>query len=203
MYVRSQIPVQMPGITDTDRRTQTNQLTSPLLCLPPELRNDIYKLVFSQTVLEILPHTNNLRFYDTHQMRTGLPSLRSYSGPTTGLLHTCRQIRTETHHLFFATVTFDIRGLDPLDLIYRLGIEKVALIASVIADRNTAYDPRDGGSETWLHHTQGTLASLEMALLIGFSATADVEDSGLGWTLDWVTGGRLSADNVRITTSVT
>lgn len=186
-------------ITNRGPRTQANQPTSPFLRLPTELRNTIYKLIFSNTVVEVYPNRSNLRFYDTYRARNGIRSFRKYSGSTARLLYTCRQIRAETHDMFFSMVTFDIRGLDPIDLIHHLGTEQAASIRCIIVDFDTTYNPRDGGSFSWLANTKGKLLGLKRVIVNGYSSAAWAKIPRLDWALNCVSGGRLKARKIKIT----
>jgi hypothetical protein len=65
----------------------TDEKQGPLLALPPELRNDIYELVFSDLVIDFT-QTNTT------------------TATSTSLLRTCTQIRNEALNIFYHKTTF-------------------------------------------------------------------------------------------------
>lgn len=66
-----------------------SQSQSPLLALPPELRNTIYELAFSDIILDL-------------DEETRAPCL----------LSSCRQIRIEAYDIFYRTVVFETNARD-------------------------------------------------------------------------------------------
>ncbi|KAG9188676.1 hypothetical protein G6011_07381 [Alternaria panax] len=74
---------------ENDRRTQANQVQSPFLCLPAELRNQIYRYTIKHGAINVYPTRASKR--TSHALH---------------LLWICRQIRAETVSLFFSTTVF-------------------------------------------------------------------------------------------------
>lgn len=94
---------------------------SPLLRLPPELRNHIYDLVFAEggTINIDAPH---------YPQEIQVPTL----------LHTCRQLRAEASSVYYSTHIFVARvsrrhGLSPAlkDWLRKIGVEGRALIRAI------------------------------------------------------------------------
>jgi hypothetical protein len=85
--------------------TEQNQRTSPLLRLPPELRNRIYGYVFEPRVSRVIFPSTELG-YTTWPLTT---------------LGACRQIRYEASPICFANITFDLRPFkyndNPLEIL--------------------------------------------------------------------------------------
>ncbi|KAI4714411.1 hypothetical protein J4E89_000091 [Alternaria sp. Ai002NY15] len=82
-----------PQKQNRDKTANTNQRPSPLLLLPAELRNKIYKIVFLNTTINI----NKLLIKKDVLGR--YPSVRA-------VLYTCRQIYIEASALSFTLCTF-------------------------------------------------------------------------------------------------
>ncbi|KAI4959950.1 hypothetical protein J4E86_001568 [Alternaria arbusti] len=82
-----------PDKQNRDKTTHTNQPPSPLLLLPAELRNKIYKFVFLNTTINV----NKLLIKKDVLGR--YPSVRA-------ILYTCRQVYIEASALSFTLCTF-------------------------------------------------------------------------------------------------
>ena len=82
------------------RRVEANARDSPLLRLPPELRNQIYANIFRNILVPIWQH-------------------KKIPGAAFALF-TCRQLRYETSALLYTQATFDFRGYEGYSFI--LGI---------------------------------------------------------------------------------
>ncbi|KAA8617062.1 hypothetical protein A1F94_007702 [Pyrenophora tritici-repentis] len=80
-----------------DRLTETNQLASPLLRLPSELRDRIYELVLAPTH----PQNTALEVYTRNPIGSRLA--RAYLAP----LSTCCQMRAEGFVTFYSLNTFE------------------------------------------------------------------------------------------------
>jgi len=108
--------------------TTANQLNSPLLSLPAELRNDIYKLVF--TTNTILVTGASTRF---------LSPRTNDSTWAAALLLTCRQINDEATALFWQLSTFDLRQCHyPDELRAMVGSDKCAMVGTIAMSGNLA-----------------------------------------------------------------
>jgi hypothetical protein len=86
--------------------TAENQVNSPLLRLPPELRNRIYSFVFAPRVARVIYLSTNLS-YTTWPLTT---------------LGVCRQIRFEASPILFANITFDLRA-------FKYGVIELEILA--------------------------------------------------------------------------
>ncbi|CAE7001770.1 hypothetical protein PTTW11_01291 [Pyrenophora teres f. teres] len=84
-----------------ERLTETNQAVSPLLSLPPELRNRIYEFVLAPTH----PRNTTLEVYTRNPI--GPPPVRKYLAP----LSTCLQMRAEGFVMFYSLHIFGFHYL--------------------------------------------------------------------------------------------
>ncbi|KAF2833552.1 hypothetical protein CC86DRAFT_400176 [Ophiobolus disseminans] len=106
MYTHAQLSSASPKL---ERVTQQNQIRSPLLRLPAELRNRIYEFTFLGTGVKIqslVPRSRNPRW-----MRQNLISnLESQSAWRTALslLGSCRQIHHEALSISYEACMFDV-----------------------------------------------------------------------------------------------
>jgi hypothetical protein len=87
-------------------RTRDNQLHSPLLRLPAELRNKIYEFCCERGVLAIL--------FGRHR-KTGDPHTQKSPGALC-LRATCRQIRSESVDIFYLHYVLDLRAYGMLHI---------------------------------------------------------------------------------------
>ncbi|KAI4658705.1 uncharacterized protein J4E79_006463 [Alternaria viburni] len=86
--------------------TLRNQLESPLLRLPAELRNKIYTHVGLSTTIEVIVIANHMpqaKDWGSAKLKVGLP----------GLLSTCKQIRQEATSLIGKSAILDLSKIDP------------------------------------------------------------------------------------------
>ncbi|KAH6502771.1 hypothetical protein HBI56_167740 [Parastagonospora nodorum] len=140
----------MTGLTyacDLDERdeiTQTNARNSPMLRLPAELRNQIYRYALAGGVAFILP--KKFRF-------KGNPRTR-FSKNAFGLRCVCRQLRAETYSIFYNSYTFDLTGFsNGHDATRELAWREISLIESIRIKQNEVLDMvRWGMAEESLHN---------------------------------------------------
>lgn len=98
--------------------TRNNQLNSPLLRLPAEIRNLVYIYTFTNSVI-------------------WAPPRRGYQSATNpiGLIHCCRLLHHEANALFFPTATFALGSVGCLfnykDITTAIGVGLCAQITSV------------------------------------------------------------------------
>lgn len=106
----------------TSASTQENQVHSPLLRLPAELRNRIYELAFPTTAIKVHPAWDDPKVYP------------GYDGPRgiMALLQTCRQINAEATEFFLSTLTFDTESCSLHGFVKAFGGDKAALVTSII-----------------------------------------------------------------------
>ena len=95
----------------TRTRTQNNQLLSPFLRLPAEVRNFIYDCVFADDTIRVDMFTRSAKLL-----------ARQHNSPL-ALLQTCRQSRHEARQSFYANITFDF-GANILDNMYMMKFER-------------------------------------------------------------------------------
>ncbi|KAH7408373.1 hypothetical protein DE146DRAFT_372209 [Phaeosphaeria sp. MPI-PUGE-AT-0046c] len=96
-----------------DSRAARNRLRSPLLRLPGELRNRVYELAMSDTVVSVFPSVKPHVPYQLHAHLSGHAT--DYVGAlgmslVTNLSRVCRQIAAETRLLAFQSATFYIHS---------------------------------------------------------------------------------------------
>ncbi|CAA9964039.1 hypothetical protein PTMSG1_07398 [Pyrenophora teres f. maculata] len=88
------------GVRD-DLVTESNQLTSPLLRLPAELRNKIYEYACIDTTVRA-HQVMNLQIY-----RSNAPVSKR---KPLAIISTCKQMRHEASEIFYSHTTFDLIG---------------------------------------------------------------------------------------------
>ena len=96
---------------------RVNQLTSPLLRLPAELRNLIYLFTFTDSMIRMHPQKGE----------------QSATNPI-GLICCCRQLHREANSLFYTTATFEMEMALPYSYeaaIVAIGAERCARITSI------------------------------------------------------------------------
>jgi hypothetical protein len=81
---------------------QENTISSPLLRLPPEIRNKISKYLFESAVIVI---HDSLRWPEKH------PGQTIKSTGAVAYVQTCGQIRHEARTLYYELSTFDLDEL--------------------------------------------------------------------------------------------
>ncbi|KAF2132945.1 hypothetical protein P153DRAFT_382569 [Dothidotthia symphoricarpi CBS 119687] len=97
----------MPSSNDYEHITKDNRHNSPLLQLPPEIRNRIYHLALIQGTIQVLPGVvSNPEMVQPHGRQ---------------LLYACRQIRLEASPIFFGLNTFNF---DMLHHFWRFGVTR-------------------------------------------------------------------------------
>ncbi|KAI4714532.1 hypothetical protein J4E89_000212 [Alternaria sp. Ai002NY15] len=104
-------------ITTGDQIARINQLKSPFLRLPAELRNLIYLFTFTDSVIRMHPRKGE----------------QSATNPI-GLICCCRQLRHEANSLFGSTATFGMELAMPYSheaAIAAIGAERCARITSI------------------------------------------------------------------------
>jgi len=90
-------------------KTLPDQSQSSLLALPPEIRNCIFELAFSDTIIILDEETRAL-----------------------ALLCSCRQIRSEAYDVFYSTVIFEANTLgSAFDFIVNLSPQPCASISEL------------------------------------------------------------------------
>ena len=132
------LPLLQPAVFHcllTSASTQENQVRSPLLCLPAELRNRIYELVFSTAAVKARPLLRTLSV-KVHPAWDDPKVYPDYDGPrgTMALLQTCRQINTEAMQFFLSTMTFDTELCSLNGFVSAFGEDKAAVMASIVFD---------------------------------------------------------------------
>ncbi|KAH4176437.1 hypothetical protein HBH43_058360 [Parastagonospora nodorum] len=93
----------------TDKSTQANQIKSPLLKLPAEIRGIIYEYVFCDLIVRVNTNEPRLKRYSTYLQPLAPRQL-------------CRQIRCETQSAYFKYTQFYFQNYDLCD-----SSDKVAL----------------------------------------------------------------------------
>ncbi|KAH7389472.1 hypothetical protein DE146DRAFT_635192 [Phaeosphaeria sp. MPI-PUGE-AT-0046c] len=122
---------------------KTNQLNSPFLKLPAEIRNNIYEQICAKTIVKVPADASRGALYAT-----------SHQGAS-GLLHTCRQIRHELLPTFLDCTAFDL-GMLPVDELQRkLDPSMRAVIKSVVLSNRTVTAMFADPGSHWIHPTKG------------------------------------------------
>ncbi|TKX21196.1 hypothetical protein C1H76_6737 [Elsinoe australis] len=94
--------------------------TSALLSIPPELRNQIYHLIFTPPIYQPAPPTHQRIHYPSLSDFAKSPIYASPHDTTpnhkSSLVRSCRQLHYETHLLYLSTTPFHLTGplADPL-----------------------------------------------------------------------------------------
>lgn len=106
-----------------------NQLHSPFLRLPAELRNQIYQLAFANTTIKLIFNNNdsNIPTCPGCHFCTQLRRLRGVS-----LLLTCRQIYIEARSFLLPNATFDVREIGIEGFVAEYGKEQAAQVTSIV-----------------------------------------------------------------------
>jgi hypothetical protein len=85
--------------------TEDNLTNSPLLRLPPELRNKIHKDIFSSAVITV---RQPFMWHDIY------PGANHNHKGAIAFLETCRQVNSEVSGMYYALSTFNIEGFQVL-----------------------------------------------------------------------------------------
>jgi hypothetical protein len=83
----------------TEERTQANQIKSPLLKSPAEIRGIVYEYVFCDLIVRVNTNEPRLKWYSTYLQPLALRQL-------------CRQIRHETQSAYFKYTKFYLQNYD-------------------------------------------------------------------------------------------
>ncbi|KAF1836651.1 hypothetical protein BDW02DRAFT_566743 [Decorospora gaudefroyi] len=103
---------------DHDQITSTNQLTSPLLRLPAELRNQIYSIALAPF------RTTTIETYAREPFLTTTAAQKSLA-----LLQTCRQMHSEATLPYYSTNTFEFRSSNHITrFVHAVGPARCAVI---------------------------------------------------------------------------
>jgi len=97
-----------------DKSTQANQIKSPLLKLPAEIRGIIYEYVFCDLIVRVNTNKPRLKRYSTYLQPLAIRQL-------------CRQIRHETRSAYFKYTKFYFQNYD-----FYEGSNQVALLLEEI-----------------------------------------------------------------------
>lgn len=178
--------------------TLNNQLQSPFLRLPAELRNQIYRLAFSNTTIKIFPkdYGSNKPTCPGCRFCDQLRKLRGVS-----LLLTCRQVYAEANEFLVPNATFDVREVGIDGFVEEYGREKAAQVTAIICGLRQIW------MDLWLHeselkwlgasnHPIKALLSLKRVYCVSIFTLglSHWQISSTRELLDRLTGGRVRGD---------
>jgi hypothetical protein len=135
MYMSLNAHVRPHLISNQKPSPTPTQPASLLLCLPAELRNRIYHLVFIHQIVRVVPWQC--------QFKAISHSPHTYASPV-ALLLVCRQIHNEAYTLFLARSIFDITQIDSRnEMLATLMPSRCSIIESIMLDQHVI------GKMTW------------------------------------------------------
>lgn len=100
----------LPFLANESCSTERNQTASPLLRLPPEMRNRIYRFVLQVNLVRVYPQSAGVQFCTQYHREIDLHPADPDNDPREPdtFRFTCRQIVREVGDLYFALNTFKL-----------------------------------------------------------------------------------------------